>query len=919
MHLRGIVTGVGEVRTVDTSYGQRELAEVTLQRANRSDSTSAGWPNAAGDHATVTLWGDWSETVADLESGMELLLADVEEREYRGEIGYDTTADSFVVVEPGHLVDVTDVRSWVQCPRIHYLSELTGTPLAEPVIVGTVVHEVFGDLLRGRGLDESVDERVAEVGLDLGLLGVDVDAIADTVRQHATAIEGWLAQGTLTDEDEWRSERTLISPRFGLKGRADAIRRGVPVELKTGKNVRREPRFPDKIQAACYALLLLDRDVEVDTGTLLYTKNATLDRMDADGDVSPAKDFSIGRGLLEYALRMRNRIAAFERSGRVPTGHEADATCAYCFEREPCQVVAGRLDQESKAGTVGAPLPAEERTYVERLTDAIADERSAVHRQYARLWKRTAAERADAGRALIDLRPTVTRRLDDGRWELRADRPGGGSTRIRAGDIALASDGDPIEGNAELVRIERVAPDVIVTADEPVDLRRLDTYPSEFSTDRMLTAVHDAILAGDQELKDVLFGRRPPAFDGGSGCYVANNEGQNAAVNLALRAEDCALIQGPPGTGKTHTIAAIVRELAARGDRVLLAAFTNRAVDNALDAVREAWNAPADGDSAFTGPDASVPNRSIEESAIRLGTERSVDPSVRDLYLSRTGDPEKLAARFEEAAVVAATTATCGSRTMRSGSFDVAVIDEAAQLTEPGTLAAVARADRFVLVGDHRQLPPVVRTDGPLSQSLFERLIEEHPEAGVMLERQYRMAQRIQAFPSREFYDGRLRPATGTVATQRLADLADVDLDALPPELRRRVAFLDCEGDDGDHTDRDEAERVAEAVTAYLDAGVNPADVGVIAPYRAQVGEIGQLVPEGVAVDTVDRFQGSSREVILVSFVESDAVDGPIFEDYRRVNVALTRAKKALVLVGTADALRTDDRYARMVEWASER
>jgi DNA replication ATP-dependent helicase Dna2 len=109
---------------------------------------------------------------------------------------------------------------------------------------------------------------------------------------------------------------------------------------------------------------------------------------------------------------------------------------------------------------------------------------------------------------------------------------------------------------------------------------------------------------------------------------------------------------------------------------------------------------------------------------------------------------------------------------------------------------------------------------------------------------------------------------------------------------------------------------VADVVDAYLDAGVARADVGVIAPFRAQVAEIGRRLPEGVAVDTVDRFQGSSKEVIVVSFVATDDLSGPIFEDYRRANVALTRAKRALVLVGDAEALSTDDTYARMVDWA---
>jgi DNA replication ATP-dependent helicase Dna2 len=250
---------------------------------------------------------------------------------------------------------------------------------------------------------------------------------------------------------------------------------------------------------------------------------------------------------------------------------------------------------------------------------------------------------------------------------------------------------------------------------------------------------------------------------------------------------------------------------------------------------------------------------------------------------------------------------------MREQSFDVALVDEASQLTEPATLAAINRADRFVLVGDHEQLPPVVRAENDLQTSLFERLHDAYPDAAVMLDRQYRMCQRIQAFSSREFYDGALKPANGEVATRSLADLG-VDVADLPADLRDPVSFVDPDGRREGNTNPVEADRVASVVAAFREAGVPAEDIGVIAPFRAQVAEIGRRTD--VTVDTVDRFQGSSEEVVVVSFVATDALDGPIFEDYRRVNVALTRAKRALVLVGDAPALDSEPFYARMLDWA---
>ncbi|RLM57330.1 AAA family ATPase [Halobellus sp. Atlit-31R] len=906
MKLRGRIVDVGDEREVDTTYGTRSLAEVTVrpdgdtsEAVSESDIRDVGSKRgesatSGGDGPTVrlTLWGKWTQTADHAAAGMELLATDVEASEYRGETTYSTTGDSYVVLEPGFLVDVTDVRSWVQCPRMYYLNKLSGIPLNYPVVKGTIVHEVFGDLLRDRDLDAAIDDRVREAGLELGLLGYDAEEVRDEVRRNAAAIEGWLAQGTLTEDDKWRSEYTLISPTFGIKGRADALRRGIPVELKTGKNTKREPRFQDKIQAAAYALVLSERGVPADTGTLLYTKNTALERNEETGDLSPAKDFSIGTGLLQFVVRTRNEIAAMEYDTDVPTGYEADAKCEYCFEQDTCMVVSGRLDQESKAGQIGEPVPAEEREYFRRFYEAIEAERRAVHAEYRKLWEQSAAERADDDRALIDLEPAGQTELDDGRWKLCARKPGEAVSKLREGDVALASDGDPVSGHAELCRIRKLDEEVVVTADEPLDVSRLDVYPSEIGVDRMLTALHDFVLKGDPERKAVLFGRRDPAFaDRAADTYVDNNAAQNRAVRRAVDAEDFALVHGPPGTGKTYTIAQIVRALVDRGERVLLSAFTNRAVDNALEAVRE----QGVGD------------------VVRVGTENGVREDMQDVRLERGGEPNERAAALRDAPVVAATTATCGSRVMREQSFDVALVDEASQLTEPGTLAAVSLADRFVLVGDHEQLPPVVQAENRLGTSLFERLIDAHPDASVLLDRQYRMAQRIQAFSSTEFYDGALRPANGAVAAQRLGDLG-VDESSLPAALRDTVAFVDPGGERVGNTNPVEADRVAEMVDAYVAAGVDPDDVGVIAPFRAQVAEIARRTD--VTVDTVDRFQGSSKEVIVVSFVATGGLDGPIFEDARRINVALTRAKKALALVGDADALASDPFYARLLEWA---
>jgi len=931
VHVRGTVAGEVDVRSVSTSYGESELAEVPLrpaEDASNGEATDDETPRPQGDGGTVTvadgretrtvtLWNKWTESAELLEPGMELLVTNAKEEEYNGEMQYATTGGSYVVVEPSFLVSVTSIRNWVQCPRLYYLNKLSGVPLNYPVVKGTLVHEVFGDLLRGRDLEESIDARVEERGLQLGLLGETPEAVTEEIRENANAIEGWLEQGRLTEEDRaataadnseraftpaessWRSEQLLISETFGIRGRADAVRRGAPVELKTGKNLKKEPRFKDKVQAACYALLLEEHGGDVDIGTLLYTKNSALDRNEETGDLTPAKEFTMGDGLLKYVVRLRNEIAAKEVSGDIPTGYEADAKCEYCFEQDTCMVVSGRLDQESKAGQIGQSLPDEELEYFDRFYRAIEEERREVHREYAKLWEQTAEERADDDRALINLEFVEKRPLEEGRWELRAERTGGATSKLREGDLVLASDGHPVRGDSELAWVKRLDDEVVLTADEPVEVTRLDVYPSELTTDRLLVAMHDALLKGDERRKDILFGRADPEFEAIDETFIDNNDRQNEAVTKAVGATDCALIHGPPGTGKTYTIARAIRAMVERGERVLLSAFTNRAVDNALEALLEQLEDVID-----------------EERVVRVGSESGIRDDMEPYRLERSGNPEDRVAKLQNAQVVAATTSTCGSRIMKEQAFDVALVDEAAQLTEPGTCAAINLAERFVLVGDHEQLPPVVRAENGLTESLFERLVDLHPEAGVMLTHQYRMNQRIQVFASSEFYDGQLRPATPEVAGRTLDDLEGVSRDALPENLRDPVSFVDVEGDRSQYTDSEEAARIAALIETYEAAGLERTDIGVIAPFRAQVSEISKHIPDDVAVDTVDRFQGSSQEVIIVSFTATGSLEGPIFEDYRRINVALTRPKRALVLVGDASALASDPVYERMLEWA---
>ncbi|MEZ3116080.1 AAA domain-containing protein [Halobaculum sp. MBLA0147] len=395
---------------------------------------------------------------------------------------------------------------------------------------------------------------------------------------------------------------------------------------------------------------------------------------------------------------------------------------------------------------------------------------------------------------------------------------------------------------------------------------------------------------------------------------------QHDALVWADGADDLALLHGPPGTGKTRTLTATVLAAVEKGQSVLVTAHSNQAVDNLLV-----------GESTPGEPAPDTLHAAAERGDLSLARvgRNSSNPVVERSYVG-----ESVAA----ADVVAATTS--GAAQFDRSRFDLAVVDEATQASRAATLIVLARAEKLVLAGDHRQLPPYAAGESAatdrLRPSLFETLLDRYgADAAVSLRRQYRMHPAIAAFPSEQFYDGWLETAAD--AERTVGDL--------PP-----LAGVDVAGGERPHgtesyaNDR-EAAVVCREVRRLLEAGLDPGSIAVITPYSGQravcrdrLGEEGLLDGSGVAagserdtaaadrygtdtddgtvaVDTVDAFQGSERAAVVVSFVRSNPSAASGFLTFpaagpRRLNVALTRARRRLVLVGDWARLGTvgDDR-----------
>lgn len=525
-------------------------------------------------------------------------------------------------------------------------------------------------------------------------------------------------------------------------------------------------------------------------------------------------------------------------------------------------------------------------------------------------------------------------------------------------DRASASRGVIYERNEHALRVALAS-----EPDEPDEAStwRLDLSSDDIAAQRQRAALQRAQAAsGDRlaELRDVLLGLRGPSFrstDDGPPLDPGLNPSQEEAVRHALAARDVALIHGPPGTGKTTAVVELIRRAVRRGEKVLACAPSNLAVDNIFERLL------ASGERAVRlghparvlpqlrahtldllvdeHPDVRLARKLVKE-ARALFRQASRYTRAKPLPGQRAetrqearallADARRLEAQAVEhlldtADVLCATTTALDSELLGRRQFDLAVIDEACQSTEPGCWIPLLRAERVVLAGDHCQLPPTVISPEAAAAgfgvSLFERIVALYPETARRLTVQYRMHEAIMEFSSGEFYDGQLTAAPA-VAAHRLADLPEVSNE---PLTETPLDFIDTAGaghdeqlepDGESRLNPEEAALAVKKVQALLAAGLRPEQIAVIAPYAAQVRLLRErLSMRGLEIDSVDGFQGREKEAVVISLVRSnDRGEIGFLGDVRRMNVALTRARRKLIVVGDSATLAAHGFYARMIE-----
>ena len=429
------------------------------------------------------------------------------------------------------------------------------------------------------------------------------------------------------------------------------------------------------------------------------------------------------------------------------------------------------------------------------------------------------------------------------------------------------------------------------------------------------------------------------------------NPSQEKAADMVLRAKDVAVVHGPPGTGKTTTLVEAIYETLHREVQVLVCAQSNMAVDWISEKLAERGV-----NILRIGNPTRVTDRMLQDTYERRFERHplydqlwGIRRNIRQLYDSREGNREnrhqKIArlkerateleytineSLFADARVIACTLTGSAHHLLTGRRFGTLFIDEAAQALEASCWIAIQKADRVILAGDHRQLPPTVKSpaalSGGLDKTLMQTICENKPRCVSMLTVQYRMADDIMQFPNREFYDGLLQSDPGV----KYRGILDWDT---------AVEWVEAGGEEGETLAPDglsrinpaEAELALQTLHDYIERIgkdrilYERLDIGIISPYKGQVHLLRKMLRKDsywkplrhlISINTVDGFQGQERDIILISMVrQNEQGQVGFLADLRRMNVAITRARMKLIIIGHSPTLCRHPFYRRLKQY----
>jgi len=554
-------------------------------------------------------------------------------------------------------------------------------------------------------------------------------------------------------------------------------------------------------------------------------------------------------------------------------------------------------------------------TLLPRLQSIIRAEAEQQRFELRRQWSLPLPERVARGYAIEGLEVSSIRPNGTLRLSCQTN-----DSRFREGDFLVIHRGDPeapervsivleyddetelevdlTEGNIDFLK---TTPGGWIVDEDMLDLSRFYLDALDQVADRLL---------GREVILPLLSGEKGPNIDYAryarsweEAMAAGLNESQAEAVAQGYATDLVHLIQGPPGTGKTFVLAHLARQLVEDGQRVFVTALTHRAINNTLEKISQV--------------DAGLP-------VCKIGrTERARDltvPNFENFVLSGFGD-------LPGGYIVGATPFATQTERLANVEFDVVLFDEASQVTLPLAIMGMLVAPKYIFIGDQRQLPPVttLKASELARTSIFGYLSGRGYE--TLLNTTYRMNDALTAWPSRTFYENAIQSAPGVAERRLKLDGGSSKWDfALDPQ--QPLVFLDLRHHNTMVRSRTEAEAVSELVQALIRARIPPREIGVVVPYRAQSRLIRNLLRDvlpsremlhDLVVDTVERMQGQEREVVLVSLATSSPGFAEQLAEFffqpERLNVAITRPRTKLILVGSRRVLEAEPDLPECQAW----
>ncbi len=798
----------------------------------------------------------------------------------------------FMVIEPHYLVAVTSVIDSITCPRKVYVKSLGADQLMDAnirkrVVEGNLLHDVFSKLVAtDMDVESAIDSTLAHSELDLLHLQIEKDEAHDYLQKDTGPLSGLSIRGdTELDCQNWH---------LGLHGKFDGISGNQIIELKSSKIPQTTPWPSHNIQMNMYTQMMKKRGVY--TGSVLYIN---------DGEMGLKLPTVFERNQSITARNYSYLVLTKRYTPPVLRGDKLKE-CRTCFVKEGCRKLCAGLGTQRDCQNCYHEFSCDKNLWSYQSLNYFSTFNSSLYAEeigniresytYSRVGIRDEKHRKkllENGYA-VETREKLSEKLIDGYYVSQFSQY---STipRFRSGDRIRAYN---IGDTHDFVTLYYTAV-ILEINDESIILRSENSLPQKLALvpaniSSVLRRSRFAVFQAVQQQQDSIlmqiivksYSEKKFKLEDikNTDTKIIDplkmyNSDQEQAIRFSLSTPDIFLIQGPAGTGKTSVIIELVNQILKRGKSVLCTAYTNMAVDN-------------------------IGLKLIENDLdfVRLGYEYSISTELRDHIISNRREYYSEVIQNKGGYVVLSTTSTIARDVFQDLRFDYVIIDEAAQMTEPDSIKPILLSEKAIFVGDHAQLQPIISSqealDKGLQISLFERLVNQFPNRYSLLSYQYRMNDEILSFPNHRFYEGKLKSASVEIG-HKMLNLPE-KLQTIEKNNAYQVFSVSQESN-GTISQINLAE-IAIVIKILYDlivlSELDPTEIGIITPFRAQVAKLRSFLPKSlIKIDTVDRFQGSEKPVIIFSTITS--LEVPILTDERRLNVALTRAQKLLTPIVT--------------------